>query len=257
MWFNKYIFTPSLPSWLQHHCLGFGCTAKTRWEAWWDGMEVTSCHPLPAREDHSATHGPASPLEEGGKNKSLPTSKFHLFVGPRLLFAEKKLSLRFRFIFFLQTFFYIYMYVCMHRHALKYTPNIMFRGLITGSQTSCLSVLAYLWVAGGDRSAPQETGQEGSKVTFSNVCPSQRQRNQKGWRQPHAHKSALMQLLQVQTKRGNKCFCFICTIYTYGHAHTGHHRDGWIGTAVVPEPSLLSVLLRAHAMWFCCMGLKH
>lgn len=68
----------------------------------------------------------------------------------------------------------------MHRHALKYTPNIMFRGLITGSQTSCLSVPAYLWVAGGDRSAPQETGQEGSKVTFSNVCPSQRQRNQKG-----------------------------------------------------------------------------
>lgn len=57
----------------------------------------------------------------------------------------------------------------MHRHALKYTPNIMFRGLITGSQTSCLSVLAYLWVAGGDRSAPQETGQEGSKVTFSKV----------------------------------------------------------------------------------------
>lgn len=55
----------------------------------------------------------------------------------------------------------------------------------------------------------------------------------------------------------NKCFCFICTIYTYGHAHTGHHQDGWIGTAVVPEPSLLSVLLRAYAMWFCCMGLKH
>lgn len=76
-------------------------------------MEVTSCHPLPAREDHSATHGPTSPLEEGGKNKSLPTSKFHLFVGPRLLFAEKKLKFKVQVYFFLADFF-LYIYVCMY-----------------------------------------------------------------------------------------------------------------------------------------------
>lgn len=83
-------------------------------------MEVTSCHPLPAREDHFATHGPASPLEEGGKNKSksLPTSKFHLFVGPRLLFAEKKLKFKVQVYFFLADFFlYICMYVCIDTHS--------------------------------------------------------------------------------------------------------------------------------------------